>query len=135
MQRWMEQCGLITTLPTSCFFSRYLVQTVGDSSELPWHCNMPFFNSKPCLTLSSACRSLQFVATIRHAKHLHCRVKVQTTGIAFGSATVTFCMHLIVASRFVIFKLIRSCCKCVSNVSRDTYRGIPYCGCTYNIHV
>ena len=43
-------------------------------------------------------------------------------------------MYSIAAFRFVIFTLTRLCCKCVSDVSRDTYRGIPYCGCTYNIH-
>ena len=120
--------------PPSHLLFRPLVRTVRDPSELPWHCNMPLFNSKPRLTLSSACRSPQFVTTIRHAKHSNCRVKVQMSGIAFSSATVTFCMYLIVTFRFDIFTLIQSCCKCVSNVSRDTYRGIPYCGCTYNIH-
>ena len=110
--------------PICCFFSRYLVQTVRDPSELPWHCNMPFFNCEPRLTLSSACCSLQFVTTMRHAKHSHCRLEVQTTGIGFGSATVTFCMYSIAAFHFVIFTLTRLCCKYVSNVSSDAYRGI-----------
>ena len=65
------------------------------------------------------------VAAVRHTKHSHCRVEVQTTGIAFGSVTVTFCMYSIAAFRFVIFTLVRLCCKCVSDVSRGTYRGIP----------
>ena len=47
------------------------------------------------------------------------------TGVAFGSATVTLCMHSIAAFCLVIFTLIRLCCKCVCNVPRCTYRGIP----------
>ena len=45
-------------------------------------------------------------------RHSHCRVEVQTTGIAFDSATMTFCMYSIAAFRFAIFTLIQLCCKC-----------------------
>ena len=49
------------------------------------------------------------------------------TGIAFSLTTVTFCMYSIAVFCFVIFTLIRLCCKCVSDVHTGKFltMGVP----------
>ena len=108
--------------PTRCFFSRHLVQTVRDPSELPWHWNMPLFNSKPrlrCLSVRCHYKVCEILIVKWKSRWL--------ADIAFGSATVTFCMYSISTFCFVIFTLTQLCCNCVSDVSQYTYRESPVC--------
>ena len=111
---------------TSCFFSRHLVQTVGDPSKLPWHCNVPVL----ALTLSNARRSL-----VCHRYKAH-----KALPLSSGSPYNRHCFWLNNSDLLHVFNccilfcdflLIQLCCKCVNDVPQCTYRGIPYCECTY----
>ena len=126
MQQWMEQYSLITTLSPAVSSQGIwykLYKTLASSPGVKI-CLSSTLNLVKCLSLTTVCRRY------KARKTLPCIVEWKSRRLsAHGNSD--FCMYSIAAFNFVIYMLIWLCCKFVSNISWDTYRGIPY-GRLYN---